>query len=66
MVTAAMHMLGMKSLGDIPIVEYAPVGENTWMLPETEHKEILQRVAEDVAEKYVYNSSHNTPPDMVH
>lgn len=65
--SSCLTMLGMKSISDTPSVKYAPDGVNTWILPGPERKKILQKVVEDVVEKYVdisYNCNHDPPVDQ--
>ena len=37
-VTAAMHVLGMETMSDIPSIQFVPSGESTWMLIDMERK----------------------------
>lgn len=68
-IVAAMTMLGMKTTDDIPSVQYAAQGEDTWMLPASDREKVLSKVTEDLAEKYVnigYNSTlSNSSTDKV-
>ncbi|XP_019855343.1 PREDICTED: uncharacterized protein LOC109584168 [Amphimedon queenslandica] len=45
-VTAAMHILRMKSLDDVPDSEVVP--EDSWLNPELERKRILSEVTRDI------------------
>ena len=57
---AAMTMLDMKSLDDVPSLQYAAEGADTWMLPATDHECILSTITERLVDQYVdvgYNDS---------
>lgn len=72
-ITAAMKMLGMNSVSDIPISEYVPDGENTWMLSREQREKLLGRLTSELMDLYVptgYNGSCEElladQSDMVH
>lgn len=69
-------MLGMKSVGDVPTVQYAPNGEDTRKLPKEERRACLDKIVHDLMKTYdialnfnciqhASQQSNPRPPDKV-
>jgi len=52
-IVAAMTMLGMKSLDDVPSAQYAEEGANTWMLPACDRELVLNLTTWDLVDKFL-------------
>ena len=58
-VTAAMYVLGMETMSDIPSTQFVLCGESTWMLIDMKRKKILHTILDVIVELFVpvsYNS----------
>ena len=69
-IVAAMTMLEMKSLDDVPNAHYAEEGSNTWMLPARDCEFVLNQIMRDLLDKFL-DVSYNSPlssssTDMAH
>ncbi len=63
-VAAAMKMLGMSEMHEIPTTNYAPKGTDTWMEPECERGKVLNHIIDDFMKtffSFTYNSSASDP-----
>lgn len=64
-VTAAMKLLEMATLSDVPSSKYVPQGEATWTQITEERKKIIDDISAAIVDSFVsldYNTStHNTP-----
>lgn len=55
---AALTLLGIKSLKDIPTIKGIPDAENAWMKTSTERKKILNDICKEVVDTFVDFSFH--------
>ena len=57
--TAAMSVLGMESLTDTPSNDVLPDGQNVWMMPDQDRKEMLTVICERIIDRCISFKFHD-------
>ena len=53
-VAAAMKLLNMSSMGDVPSVNFAPQGDLTWTQTTEERKAIIEQITSAIVDSFVF------------